>query len=91
MSQESLTHGRDARRRRNLGAAVRPLLAVCVSIGGFVAIAVVTRVVPCELPVSLGVAFFRSLGRSYGIAGGSVLGVAPLTGGGLLSRRGWDG
>ena len=36
------------------------------------------------------VAFFRSLGRGYGVVGGLALGVALLTGGALLSRRGWD-
>jgi uncharacterized membrane protein len=66
------------------------LLAVCVWVGGFVTIAVVTRVVRRELAAPARVAFFHSLGRSYAIVGGLALGVALLTGGGLLSRRGWD-
>jgi hypothetical protein len=64
------------------------LLAVCVWVGGFVAIAVVTRAVRRELSVAARVALFRSLGRSCGIVGGLALGVALLTGGGLLSQRG---
>jgi hypothetical protein len=66
------------------------LLAVSVWVGGFVTIAVVTRVVRRQLPMPAQVAFFRSLGRSYGVVGGLVLGVALLTGDALLSRRGWD-
>jgi uncharacterized membrane protein len=66
------------------------LLAVCVWVGGFVAIAVVARVVRRELDAPAGVAFFRSLGRSYGNMGGSALAVAVLTGAALLAHRGWD-
>lgn len=53
-------------------------------------IAVVTRVVRRELPMPAQVAFFRSLGRGYGVVGGLALGVALRTGGTLLSQRGWD-
>jgi hypothetical protein len=66
------------------------LLAVSVWVGGFVTIALVTRVVRRELPMAAQVAFFRSLGRGYGVVGGLALGVALSTGGALLSRRGWD-
>jgi uncharacterized membrane protein len=66
------------------------LLAVCVWVGGFVAVAVVARVVRHELDQRVGVAFFRSLGRSYGKVGGFALAVAVLTGTALLARRGWD-
>jgi uncharacterized membrane protein len=66
------------------------LLAVSVWVGGFVTIAVVTRVVRRELPMAARVAFFRSLGRGYGVVGGLALGVALSTGGALLSWRGWD-
>jgi hypothetical protein len=59
-------------------------------VGGFVAIAVVTRVVRRQLPMPAQVAFFRSLGRGFGVVGRLALGVALLTGGALLSRRGWD-
>ena len=66
------------------------LFAVSVWVGGFVTIAVVTRVVRRQLPIPAQVAFFRSLGRGFGVVGGLALGVALLTGGALLSRRGWD-
>jgi hypothetical protein len=66
------------------------LLAVSGWVGGFVTIAVVTRVVRRELPMPAQVAFFRSLGRGYGVVGGLALGVALSTGGALRSRRGWD-
>jgi sulfite exporter TauE/SafE len=59
-------------------------------VGGFVAITVVARVARRELEGAAGVAFFRSLGRSYGRVGGSALGVAVLTGAALLAQRGWD-
>ena len=74
----------------NAGLLLVHLLAVCVWAGGYVTIAVVTRVVRRELSVSARVAFFRSLGRSYGIVGGLARGVALLTGGALLSQRRWD-
>ena len=66
------------------------LLAACVWVGGFVAIGVVARVARRELEAPAGVAFFRSLGRSYGMVGGSALAVAVLTGAALLAQRGWD-
>jgi uncharacterized membrane protein len=66
------------------------LLAACVWVGGLVAVAVVARVARRELDAAAGVAFFRSLGRSYGKVGGSALAVAVLTGTALLAQRGWD-
>jgi uncharacterized membrane protein len=66
------------------------LLAACVWVGGLVAVAVVARVARRELDAAAGVAFFRSLGRSYGKVGGSALAVAVLTGTALLVQRGWD-
>jgi uncharacterized membrane protein len=66
------------------------LLAACVWVGGFVTIAVVARVARLELAAPARVSFFRSLGRSYGVVGSAALAVALLTGGALLSRRGWD-
>jgi uncharacterized membrane protein len=66
------------------------LLAACVWVGGFVAIAVVARVARRELEAPARVAFFRALGRSYGRVGGSALAVAVLTGAALLAQRGWD-
>jgi uncharacterized membrane protein len=66
------------------------LLAVCVWVGGFVTVAVVARVAKRELEAPARVAFFRSLGRSYGKVAGSALTVAVLTGTALLAQRGWD-
>jgi uncharacterized membrane protein len=66
------------------------LLAACIWVGGFVAVAVVARVARRELEAPARVAFFRSLGRAYGKVGGSALGVAVLTGTLLLAQRGWD-
>lgn len=67
------------------------LLAACVWVGGFVAIVVVTRVARRQLERPAQVAFFRALGRSYGIVGGSALVVALASGAVLLSDRPWDG
>ena len=66
------------------------LLAAYVWVGGFVAVAVVARVARLELDAAARVAFFRSLGRSYGKVGGSALAVAMLSGTALLAHRGWD-
>ena len=66
------------------------LVAVSVWLGGFVTIALVARVVRSELPVPAQVAFFLALGRVYGVVAGLALGIALLTGGALLLRRGWD-
>jgi uncharacterized membrane protein len=66
------------------------LLAACVWVGGFVAIAVVARVARRELDAAARVAFFRSLGRSYGRVGGCALAIGVLSGAALLGQRGWD-
>jgi hypothetical protein len=67
------------------------LLAACVWVGGFVAIAVAARVARRELERGAQVAFFRGLGRSYGVVGGVALAVALGCGAGLLAGRAWDG
>jgi uncharacterized membrane protein len=66
------------------------LLAACVWIGGFVVIAVVARIVRRQLGPAEQVAFFRALGRGYGVVGGSALAVALGSGAALLDRHGWD-
>jgi hypothetical protein len=66
------------------------LLGGAIWVGGFVAIAVVTRIARARLPAADQVAFFRSLGRDYGIVSTVALAVALGCGGGLLARR-WDG
>jgi hypothetical protein len=67
------------------------LFAACVWVGGFVAIAVVARVARRQLERGARVAFFRALGRSYGVVGGIALVVALGCGAALLAGRAWDG
>lgn len=66
------------------------LLAGCVWVGGFVAIVVVARVARRQLERPAQVGFFRAVGRSYGIVGGSALVVALGSGAGLLASHPWD-
>ncbi len=68
------------------------LLAAAVWVGGFVAIVVVVRAARESLEPDQRVAFFRALGRGYGIVGGIALLVALATGAVLLAGRdgGWD-
>jgi uncharacterized membrane protein len=66
------------------------LLATCVWVGGFVAIGVVVVVARRQLGEAEQVAFFRALGRSYGVVGGAALTVALASGAVLLGDRGWD-
>lgn len=65
-------------------------LATSIWVGGYIAIAVVAHVAARALPPAERVAFFRSLGRTYGILGSAALVVALGTGGALLSDRRWD-
>lgn len=67
------------------------LLGACVWVGGFVAIVVVTRVARRTLEPRAQVAFFRALGRSYGLVSGSALAVALIGGAALLSDERWTG
>ena len=67
------------------------VLATAVWIGGLVAIFVVARVAHATLGAAERVVFFRSLGRAYGLAGGSALVVALASGAVLASRYRWDG
>jgi hypothetical protein len=62
-----------------------------VWVGGLVAIAVVARVASDTLDPAARVAFFRGLGRSYGIVGTTALAVAYGTGASLVYGRSWDG
>ena len=66
------------------------MLSSSVWVGGYVAIAVVARVTTRTLTPDQRVAFFRSLGRTYGIIGGAALVIALGTGIGLLSHHAWD-
>lgn len=65
------------------------LLAVCIWVGGFVAIAVVARAASRTLTVAGRIDLFRAVGRSYGAVGGIALVVGISTGLALLAGRSW--
>ena len=67
------------------------VLATAVWVGGMVAIFVVARVARATLGAAKRVAFFRRLGRAYGLADGAALTVALASGAVLASTRRWDG
>jgi hypothetical protein len=67
------------------------VFATAVWIGGLVAIFVVGRVADATLGAAERVAFFRGLGRAYGLVGGVALAAALACGGVLASRYSWDG
>jgi uncharacterized membrane protein len=63
------------------------LVAASIWVGGYVAIAVVGQVARRTLEPPARIAFFRSLGRTYGVLGGASLLVGLATGAALLSGR----
>lgn len=67
------------------------VLATAVWIGGLVAIFVVARVAHATLGARERVAFFRGLGRVYGLVGGVALAAALGSGAVLASTYRWDG
>ena len=67
------------------------VLATAIWVGGLVAIFVVARVAHATLGVAERVAFFRGLGRVYGLDGGMALAIALASGAVLASTRHWDG
>ncbi|HEU5416422.1 MAG TPA: hypothetical protein VFV41_01940 [Streptosporangiaceae bacterium] len=67
------------------------VLATAVWVGGLVAIFVVARVAHATLRPAERVAFFRGLGRAYGLAGGLALVIALASGAVLASAYRWDG
>jgi hypothetical protein len=67
------------------------VLATAVWVGGLMAIFVVARVAHATLGASERVAFFRGLGRAYGLAGGVALTVALASGAVLAATYRWDG
>jgi len=67
------------------------LLATSIWVGGLVAIFVVARAASATLEPPQRVAFFRALGRSYGVVGSVALLVALATGAILLAGHRWDG
>ena len=66
------------------------ILATSVWVGGLVAIAVVARVASRTLSPGARVAFFRALGRAYGVVGTLGLALAYGAGAALLVDRPWD-
>jgi uncharacterized membrane protein len=67
------------------------VLATAVWIGGLAAIFVVARVAHATLGVAERVAFFRGLGRTYGLVGGTALTTALASGAVLAATHRWDG
>lgn len=67
------------------------ILATSVWIGGLVAIAVVARVATRTLHPGARVAFFRALGRAYGVVGTLALALGYGAGAALVYDRPWDG
>lgn len=65
-------------------------LAASIWVGGLVAILVVARAASATLEPAQRVAFFRALGRSYGIVGSAALLVALASGAILLRNHQWD-
>lgn len=65
------------------------LLAAAVWVGGLVALTVVTGVARATLDPRARLAFFRMLGRRYGMVGGGALLVAIATGALLLRDQDW--
>jgi hypothetical protein len=66
------------------------VLAAAVWVGGFAVIAVVARVARRTLPPSSRVAFFRGLGRTFGLVAAVALASAYGIGASLLYGRAWD-
>ena len=67
------------------------LVAASIWVGGLVAIFVVARAASATLAPTERIAFFRALGRTYGIVGSLALLVALAVGAILLDDHPWDG
>lgn len=67
------------------------VLATAIWVGGLVAIFVVARVAHATLGPADRVAFFRGLGRAYGLVGGVALTTALASGAVLASADRWGG
>ncbi|TWP36053.1 hypothetical protein [Leekyejoonella antrihumi] len=66
-------------------------LSSAIWVGGYVAIAVVARVAVTTLNAPAKVAFFRALGRTYGVVASVALVVMLGTGAGLMTQIHWGG
>ena len=71
--------------------AVVLVLATSVWVGGLVTLAVVARAASRTVGAADRVAFFRSLGRSYGAVGGLAMVAALAAGAALVAGRPWSG
>jgi uncharacterized membrane protein len=71
--------------------AIVLVLATAIWVGGLVAIFVAARVAHATLGPAERVAFFRGLGRAYGLVGGVALTVALASGAVLASAYRWGG
>lgn len=67
------------------------IFATSLWIGGLFAIALVARVAARTLDATARVAFFRGLGRAYGVVGTAALVLAYGTGAALVYDRSWGG
>ncbi|HVV89127.1 MAG TPA: hypothetical protein VHB53_01415 [Solirubrobacterales bacterium] len=67
------------------------LVAASIWVGGLIAIFVVARAATATLAPAERIAFFRALGRTYGIVGSLALLVALAGGAILLDDHPWDG
>jgi len=67
------------------------VLATAIWVGGLVAIFVVARVAHATLGPAERVAFFRGLGRAYGLVGGVALTTALASGAVLAATYRWGG
>jgi uncharacterized membrane protein len=66
------------------------LVAASIWVGGLIAIFVVARIASATLGPAERIAFFRALGRTYGIVGSLALLVALAVGAILLDGHPWD-
>jgi uncharacterized membrane protein len=66
-------------------------LSAAIWVGGLVAIFVAARAASATLGPPERIAFFRALGRAYGIVGGAALLAALASGAILLDGHPWDG
>lgn len=67
------------------------VLATAVWVGGFVALVVVARAARHAVSMPERIAFFRAVGRSYGVVAGVALVVGLASGAVLLAGRSWTG
>lgn len=67
------------------------LLSAAIWVGGLVAIFVAARAASATLDQAQRIAFFRALGRAYGMVGGAALLIALASGAVLLEGHPFDG